>query len=286
MLPLLVAIALCVAAYFYFQSTQAQAAKHRQEAAETTTTTTTATSKESPSSTTTTTTNPSSSPSSSVAAVATSEVNGGKTQCGTISAVAAVFPKRILIAYSTMKGNSRQLSHKLFSTIIGARYPSEAILAPEVHDMKDVDLSKLHVNYDLVVLVLSTYTGGSPPEGYEHVSEELKDMVQDFRVPRDHFAPLTDAAKRRKREKGEDDNNNGSEDDTNVVVPDTTTTSTDGEKYAAMAKNVAARHPPQFAIFGLGDVAYGTDFNRFAKDVDGWLKSVPYATSPNPKMAN
>ena len=250
MLPLLIAVALCIAAYFYLQSTKTQRTEHKEvvAAALKSPAAVTATSEES-------------SPSE-----AKFEVETESTSLKGTSIVSAVFPKRILIAYSTMKGNSRQLSHKLFSSIIGARYPTEAITAPEVHDLKDVDLSKLHVSYDLVIFILSTYTGGTPPEGYEHIYDDLKDMVQDFRVPRDHFAPLTDAAKRRKRE----NNDNDSQDDTNV---DAAAVAEDG-KYKNLPVNTAARHPPQFAIFGLGDVAYGADFNRFAKDVDTSIKAL------------
>lgn len=45
-------------------------------------------------------------------------------------------------------------------------------------------------NYDFVIICISTWTDGKPPENSSDIIVFLEDLVSDFRVPRDHFAQL------------------------------------------------------------------------------------------------
>lgn len=135
-------------------------------------------------------------------------------------AAEATTAKRVTIVYATGKGTARSLAHKLFSSFLACRYDEAIVKAPIVMEAKDLDLDNLHKNTDLCVFIVSTYAGGVAPESAEMFSQLFKDMSDDFRFPRDHFAKM------------------------------------------------------QFAVFGLGDMVYGDDFNKFAKDLSDWIRSL------------
>lgn len=211
-----------------------------------------------------------------------------------LESLATQFPKRILIAYATQRGTARSLAHRLFSSILACRYNDAIINMPEVLDVKDVDLDTLHTSWDLVILVVSTFTGGQAPESAAAFADLFSDMANDFRFPRDHFAPVSEATKRKHHNldlpeidttdvavnnpKGKE--SKAAEGDADAEA---TTTATDAAAAAATEKKekIAAkpqlnmfRHPPQFAIFGLGDLAYGDNFNKFAHTLDHNVKSL------------
>lgn len=122
--------------------------------------------------------------------------------------------KRIAIVFATQTGTCRTLAHKLFS-MVSARGGDVTLL-----DIKMCDADTLHKMADVVVFIVSTFSGGSPPPSASVFAELLKDMSNDFRVSRDHLSHV------------------------------------------------------KFAVFGLGSVAYGENFNGFAKNLVDWLRGL------------
>eukprot|EP00758_Cryptobia_borreli_P003606 Tbor_TRINITY_DN3862_c0_g1::TRINITY_DN3862_c0_g1_i1::g.5675::m.5675/K15449/TYW1; tRNA wybutosine-synthesizing protein 1 len=195
----------------------------------------------------------------------------------------ATFPKRVLIAFASQRNTSRSLVHKLFSSLIGCRYNEKAIPNPTILDVQDVDLDNLHKQWDLVIFIVSTYTGGGPPESAVNFAEQFKDMANDHRFPRDHFAPITTQKKKSMHlEKLEAADNkmdvNASEftddafDKPRSRRPGEDKANRMTKAAAGSEEEMSTRHPPQFAVFGLGDIEYGENFNKFAKDLDEWIR--------------
>ena len=144
----------------------------------------------------------------------------GGGECTEQVSAAITAGKRVRIIFATQKGTARNFAHKLFSTFLACRFDEDVVAIPRVDDAATVDVDTLHTSADLIVLILSSYAGGTAPDSCKPFATLLEDMSRDFRFQRDHFSS------------------------------------------------------PQFAVFGLGDLVYGEDFNGFAKHASDWIVSL------------
>ena len=83
--------------------------------------------------------------------------------------------KRLVILYGTITGTAKEIAHKI------ARGLSNTFGSVLVKDMRDYDYEEyLHKEQHLVV-VLSTYTDGSPPPSTVQFFQGIQDILHDFR---------------------------------------------------------------------------------------------------------
>ena len=62
-------------------------------------------------------------------------------------------------------------------------------LSVSITDANDYNEDKIDAE-DIVLLVCSTYSDGTPPKSGSRLMEWLNDMINDFRVDRNHLARL------------------------------------------------------------------------------------------------
>jgi len=98
--------------------------------------------------------------------------------------------KRVGIIYATQGGTCRTYAHKLFSALTAVQRSSAEVGVQWDLDLVDAakaDVDSLH-RLSLCVVITGTGAGGVAPPNATVFSELLKDMSDDFRVPRDHFS--------------------------------------------------------------------------------------------------
>ena len=86
------------------------------------------------------------------------------------------------ILYGTQTGTARRVAESLEREIFALRV-SGVCYATSMSDLAEYDQDNLEHEH-IVVFVLSTWTGGVPPESARIFCAWLEDMVQDFRVSR------------------------------------------------------------------------------------------------------
>jgi tRNA wybutosine-synthesizing protein 1 len=86
--------------------------------------------------------------------------------------------EQIHILYGTQKGRCRRYAELLSNDAIGLGYSTK------VYSMDQYDFDAMIGLNKTVILVISTYTNGKPPENAAVFYECAEDAVNDFRVPR------------------------------------------------------------------------------------------------------
>ena len=86
------------------------------------------------------------------------------------------------ICYGTQTGTAQKFATSLQKDVFALRV-SDVGYATELTDMAGYDQDNLELE-QVVVFVLSTWTGGAPPESAATFCAWVEDMVQDFRVSR------------------------------------------------------------------------------------------------------
>ncbi|CAG2103548.1 unnamed protein product [Medioppia subpectinata] len=147
----------------------------------------------------------------------TCEANECQTKCR---------PKTCRILYATQTGTSRQLSLQLDSFLrhtlsqdIDHKKMTISLNAINEYEPEDSLVSDAN-NNAIIIIVMSTYSSGSPPSDGKWFCQWLQDFSNDFRVDKSSLKGLS------------------------------------------------------FAIFGVGDKAYGQHFCRISQDMDRWLKQL------------
>ena len=88
--------------------------------------------------------------------------------------------KKILILYTTLKGTSRMLAHKLYNKLMIKKLYSSIYKKLSLKQLNEVD-PELLTQEDIVIYILPTYEGGLPPDNATQFHTLLEDMSNDFR---------------------------------------------------------------------------------------------------------
>jgi tRNA wybutosine-synthesizing protein 1 len=130
-------------------------------------------------------------------------------------------PKTVRILYGTQTGNSKQLSNKFKSFLSQNLTNNQNDITITLSSLKDYEpedyMSEDAVNNVVIIILISSYTDGGPPNDSEWFCKWLGESANDFRVQKSTLKGL------------------------------------------------------RFAVFGIGDKAYGQNFCLIAKKIDEWL---------------
>lgn len=126
-------------------------------------------------------------------------------------------PKTVRILYGTQTGNSKLLSNKLKS-FLSKNSIKTTITLSSLKDYEPEDyMSEDAINNVAIIILISSYTDGGPPDDSVWFCKWLGESANDFRVQKSTLKGL------------------------------------------------------RFAVFGIGDKAYGHNFCLIAKKIDEWL---------------
>jgi len=97
---------------------------------------------------------------------------------------------RVLILYGTTTGNSKSFSESLMQDLVVAGLLVTIKNCADFDKNIDEEFIKFKADYDLMVVIISTYTDGTPPESCSWFYTWLQDLAGDFRVSHNMMKPL------------------------------------------------------------------------------------------------
>jgi tRNA wybutosine-synthesizing protein 1 len=97
---------------------------------------------------------------------------------------------RVVILYGTTTGNSKSFSESLCQDLAVEGIEVAVKNCADFDKNIDEEVQKLKSDYDLMVLIISTYTDGTPPESCSWFYTWLQDLAGDFRVNHTMLEPL------------------------------------------------------------------------------------------------
>jgi len=97
---------------------------------------------------------------------------------------------RVLILYGTTTGTSKTFSESLMNDLVVEGINVTVKNCADYGKSIDEDFQKLKNDYDLMVVLISTYTDATPPESCSWFYTWLQDIAGDFRVNHTLLKPL------------------------------------------------------------------------------------------------
>ncbi|XP_023343071.1 S-adenosyl-L-methionine-dependent tRNA 4-demethylwyosine synthase [Eurytemora carolleeae] len=109
------------------------------------------------------------------------------------STKAVGLPDKVVVLYGTTTGNSRKFAEQLTEKLNGKGVTTTPVIhqdCAQYSTMIEEDFKKLAAEGALVIILISTYTDGTPPESSSWFYTWFKDYAHDFRVNRSVFKDL------------------------------------------------------------------------------------------------
>lgn len=94
-------------------------------------------------------------------------------------------PKKVTILYGTVTGTSRTMAYKLHSLLVPLNVPTL-----NLSNIADYDEDRYLDEEEILLIICSTWTDGTPPPSAKRFLDYLIDFNNDFRVSKSHLSKL------------------------------------------------------------------------------------------------
>ena len=94
-------------------------------------------------------------------------------------------PSKVTILYGTVTGTSRTMAHKLHSLLQPLNIPTLKLV-----NISDYDEDRYIDEEEMLLVICSTWTDGTPPPSCKRFVDYLIDLNNDFRVSKSHLSKL------------------------------------------------------------------------------------------------